>query len=435
MTTRPTIVIADTKSGLPQAFEEIFAPFGGVDSVIPAGSKVYVKPNGVYFSPGSYTDPTIVDALLSWLSDHGYRRLALMENSTHGIATRLVFAVTGYDRIARRHGAEAVYLDEGRTVPYALEGESAPIRIARRLFETFIDPARRPGNFYLSLPKLKTHSMATVTLGVKNQQAFPIDEDRMYLHTHKTLHERLARLYRMLQPDFCIIEGVNATFNGHIPPQALLAESSAPLNVLIGGRDTVAVDAVGARALGYAVEEVEHLRLVTEQDLGEGRLENIDVVGDLGRFGTRYPFAIQRRFREDVRIVEGRERACVEGCKGNTECVLEILSNDYASHGGFSIVFGRGFDGDLADLQGDILVVGPCAIRERGEELRRRYAGRRIVEVNAHNDLRGVTTALTSLMGVRPLDMVPLSRWRTLMALAQARLHGLNSRVPPLFGR
>jgi len=433
---RPIVVVADTTSGLPGAFEAIFAPYGGVGSVIPAGSKVYVKPNGVHFSPGTYTDAAVVDALLGWLRDHGYRRLALMENSTHGVATRLVFAATGYDRIARRHSAELVYLDEGATVPYTLDGEESPIRIPRRLFETFVDPARLPGSFYLSLPKLKTHSMATVTLGVKNQQAFPIDKDRMHLHNHETLHPRLARLYRMVRPDFCIIEGISATFNGHVPPRTLLAESSATLNVLIGGRDTVAVDAVGARVLGYTVEEVEHLRLVAEWGLGKGRLDNIDVGGDMSRFQTRYPHAILRRFRPDVRIVEGRERACAEGCKGNTECVLEILSNDYASGGGFSVVFGKGIhDGDLDGLPGDILIVGPCAIGERGAELRRRYPGRRIIEVNAHNDLRGITTALTSLMGVRPLDMVPLSRWRTLMVLTQARLHGLNSRLPPLMGR
>jgi len=433
---RPTVVIADTTGGLPDAFEAVFAPFGGVGSVIPSGSKVYVKPNAVHFSPGAYTDAAVVDALLGWLRDHGFRRLALIENSTHGVATRLVFAVTGYDRIVRRHGAEAVYLDEGRTVPYTLEGESTPVRIPRRLSDTFIDTARRPGNFYLSLPKLKTHSMATVTLGVKGQQAFPIDEDRMHLHNHETLHLRLARLYRMVQPDFCIIEGVSATFNGHVPPRALLAESSAPLNVLVGGRDTVAVDAVGARVLGYSVEEVEHLRLVAEWGLGEGRLDNIDVVGDLGRFNTRYPYVILRRFRPDLHIVEGRERTCVEGCKGNTECVLEILSNDYPSHGGFSVVFGKGFeDADLEGLPGDILIVGPCAVSERGADLRRRYPGRRVIEVNAHNDLRGITATLTSLMGVRPLDMVPMSRWRALTVLARARLHGLNSRLPPLLGR
>ncbi|MGQ9572818.1 MAG: DUF362 domain-containing protein [Dehalococcoidia bacterium] len=432
---RPIVTIADTTSGLPAAFDAVFAPYGGVANVIPVGSKVHIKPNAIHFSPGMHTDPAVVDALLAYLSDHRYRRLALMENSSHGLSTRLVFTANGYADIARRHGAELVYLDEGRTVPYTLEGEQLPIRISRRLYETFIDPARRPGNFYLSLPKLKTHSMTTMTLGVKNQQAFPIDADRMHLHNHDTLHLRLARLYRMVQPDFCIIEGVTAIFNGHVPPTALLKESSVALNVLIGGQDTVAVDTIGCKVMGYAIEEVEYLRLAAEWGLGEGRLDHIEVIGDLSRFRQRYPYTLLRRFHPDVRIVEGRERACVEGCKGNTECVLEIFSNDYPSQGNFTIVFGKGLaDADLDNLRGDILVVGTCAVRERAADLRQRYPDRRIIEVDAHNDLRGITAGLATLMKIKPMDMVPLSPLRSLWLLLQARLHGLNSRMPPLFG-
>ena len=432
---QPIVTIADTTNGLPAAFDAIFAPYGGVAKVIPAGSKVHIKPNGIHFSPGMHTEPAVVDALLSYLSDHGYRRLALMENSSQGAPTRLVFEANGYADIARRHGAELIYLDEGRTTPYTLEGEEAPIRISRRLYETFIDPSRRPGNFYLSLPKLKTHPMTTMTLGVKNQQAFPIDEDRMEFHNHETLHPRLARLYRMVQPDFCIIEGVTAIFNGHVPPKALLKESSVQLNVLIGGQDTVAVDAVGSKVMGYAVEEVEHLRLVAEWGLGEGRLENIKVIGDLSRFQRRYPFTLLRRFPPDVRIVEGRERACIEGCKGNTECALEMLSNDHPCQGGFSIVFGRGFeDGDLDGLPGDILLVGTCALDDQGADLRRRYPDRRIIEVGSHNDIRGITAGLATLLKIRPVDMAPLHPLRAFWIVLQARLHGLNSRVPPLLG-
>jgi len=432
---RPTVTIADTTNGLPAALEAIFAPYGGVANVIPSGSRVYVKPNGILFSPGMHTDPSVVDALLGWLGDHGYNRAALMENCTQGAATRLVFAVTGYADIARRHGAEVIYLDEGKTVPYTLEGEEAPIRIPRRLYETFIDPARRPGNFYLSLPKLKTHSMTTVTLGVKNQQAFPIHEDRMHFHNHDTLHLRLARLYRMVRPDFCVIEGLTAVFHGNAPPRTLLDECSAQLNILIGGQDTVAVDTVGARVLGYTIEEVEHLRLTAEWGLGEGQLERIELIGDLSPYQTRYPYTLLRRFHPDVRIVEGRERACVEGCKGNSEVILEILTNDYSGQGGFTVVFGKGFqDADLENLPGDILVVGQCAVGERGAELRRRYPKRRIIEVGAHNDLRGIIAGLNTLMNVKTLDMIPLNPLRSSWLLLQAKLHGLNSRLPPMLG-
>ncbi len=432
---RPVVTIADTTKGLPAAIDAIFTPYGGIAKVIPFGTKVYLKPNAIQFFPGMHTDPALLDALLGYLRDHGYTRLALMENASHGVATRLVFAINGYADIGKRHGAEIVYLDEGGTVPYALEGEDVPIRIPRRLFEAFIDPSRSEGNFYLGVPKLKTHSMTTVTLGVKNQQAFPVDADRMHFHNHETLHARLARIYRMVRPDFCIIEGITATFNGHVPPPSLLEESTAQLNVLIGGQDTVAVDTVGSKVLGYAIEEVEHLRLAAEWGLGEGSLDRIEVIGDLGRFQTRYPHTLLRRFHPDVRIVEGRERACVEGCKGNTECALEIMSNEYDGQGNFTIVFGRGFeDADLEGLRGDILVVGNCAVNDRGADLRRRYPDRRVIEVDAHNDLRGITAGVATMMKLKPTDMVPLHPLRVGWLMLQAKLHGLNSRMPPLLG-
>jgi hypothetical protein len=257
----------------------------------------------------------------------------------------------------------------------------------------------------------------------------------MHFHNHDTLHLRLARLYRMVRPDFCVIEGVTAVFHGNVPPRTLLDECSAQLNILIGGQDTVAVDTVGARVMGYTIEEVEHLRLTAEWGLGEGRLERIELIGDLSPYQTRYPYTLLRRFHPDVRIVEGRERACVEGCKGNSEAVLEILTNDFSGQGGFTIVFGKGFeDADLEDLPGDILVVGSCAVSERGAELRRRYPKRRIIEVGAHNDLRGIIAGLNTLMKVKTLDMIPLNPLRSSWLLLQARLHGLNSRLPPMLG-
>jgi len=102
------VVIADTTQGLKPALEEIFEPHGGIKSVIPKnGGTIYVKPNGIHFTPHSHTDPAVLEAVLAYLRDHGYTRLAVMESCTGGNFTRLVFKVTGYTDICRRYGAEA----------------------------------------------------------------------------------------------------------------------------------------------------------------------------------------------------------------------------------------------------------------------------------------------------------------------------------------
>ena len=60
------VVIADTKErALGDALDEIFAAFGGLRSLIPSGAQIAVKPNAINFSAQAYTDPTVLDALLS----------------------------------------------------------------------------------------------------------------------------------------------------------------------------------------------------------------------------------------------------------------------------------------------------------------------------------------------------------------------------------
>ncbi len=433
----PIVTIADTTKGLKPALEAIFAPHGGIEGVIPqkikdGGGTVYVKPNGIHFTPHAHTDPRVLEALLAYLRDHGYSRLAVMESCTGGNFTRLVFRVTGYDRICRRYGAKSVYLDEGPTVKVDLR-DGTRARVSRRLHDEII---QRGSNFYLDLPKLKTHSMAAVTLGVKNQQAFPVDADRMKQHSLATLHRRLAALYDLTRPDFCIIEGLIATAHGHFPITALLDEYLVPMDILIGGSDTLAVDVVGARVLGYSLEEVEHLRLCAEWGLGEGDLARIDVRGvELSRFTERLPHTMLRRFHPDVRWVVGRTKACVEGCRGNSEATHEMLYNDYDGQGGWTLVCGSGSEeADLDDLPGDILIVGPCACEEVGDLLAQRYPDRRIYQVPEHNDLMTNTRYQARLMGVTPVMMVPLNPLVSAFTLLQAKLHGLTARVPPLLG-
>lgn len=428
------VVIARAVDRLQEALEEVFAPFGGVEQALPQrGGTLYVKPNLIHYTPETFTDAGLIEALLATLRDHGYSRLAVMENCTGGNLTRLVFRVTGVAALCRRYGARAVYLDEGPTVEVQLEGEDHPTHIPRLLHDEIV---QRGDNTYLSVPKLKTHSMSTVTLGVKNQQAFPVDAERMVRHDRDTLHARLVSLFQLARPDFCLVEGLTATQHGHFPPTALLDECVVPMGILVGGRDTLAVDTVAARILGYEVAEVEHLRLCAERGLGEADLSRIEVVGEpLASFSERLPHTLLGRFHPEVRIVEGRDKACVEGCKGNSECILQMLSVDFDGGGGWSLVFGQGFTGeDLADLPGDILVVGPCAVAEVGDALAERYPDRTVYRVNAHNDLMNNTRYQARLAGVTPVKMVPINPVAAAWTLLVAKLHGLTSRVPPLLG-
>ncbi|MBU1181401.1 MAG: DUF362 domain-containing protein [Proteobacteria bacterium] len=427
------VVIADTTKGIRACLDEIFGVFGGIDKVIPKnGGRVYIKPNAVHFTPFAYTDIDVMDAMLGYLNDNGYNRISVMEGSTGGNFTRLVFKIVGYAKLCKKYGAEPLYLDEGKIVTVGLN-DGTKIRVSKRLHDEIII---RGENFYIDMPKLKTHSMAVVTLGVKNQQGFPVAPDRMAAHSHGTLHKRLAALYAMTRPDFCIIEGVKATAHGHIPILSFNKELVLDINILIGGNDTLAVDVVGARTFGYSIDKVLHLSHCAKAGLGEGDIDKIEIKGiPLSRFDKKIPYTLLRKFNPDVRIVIGKKMACVEGCKGNTEAIQEMIYNDYNGRGGWSLIYGSGFeDADLANLPGEILIVGPCACSEIGAKLKSIYPGRKIHQVNEHNDLMNNTRLQLKLSGVPPLRLCPCSPLSAAFSLLQAKLHGLNATVPPLLG-
>ena len=181
---------------------------------------------------------------------------------------------------------------------------------------------------------------------------------------------------------------------------------------------------------------MENLRRCAELGLGEGRLDQIDVQGiPLSRFAERAPHELLRRFHSEGRWLVGRSRACIAGCRGNSECIQQMLYNDYGAKGGWTLVCGSGFEAEDVDgLPGDILVIGPCACSEVAPEVRKRDPARRILEVPEPNGLMANTHWQARLMGVAPLRMVPLNPILSAWTLLQARLHVLQARVPPLFG-
>ncbi len=77
------------------------------------------------------------------------------------------------------------------------------------------------------------------------------------------------------------------------------------------------MDTVGAKILGYDVEEVKHIKLAAEQGLGIGDFKDIEIIGDISRFRERFPCTPCRDCPSEVRFVKGREMVFMESCYGN----------------------------------------------------------------------------------------------------------------------
>lgn len=443
------VYISETDNGIKDTVYELIANIEASDGPILKSSKrIYIKPNGIDFKPHCHTSPEVLRAVIEYFKGKGAEQIYVMENSTQSNATRLVFEITGYKGVCDDTGAQPIYLDEQKTQTFEFKGKPSVNEDSKgyilktfRLPKTIVDiMENRDKVTYVNLPKLKTHSMAVVTLGVKNQWGLPQHADRGKDHNYN-LHSKLVDVYEYIKPDLTLIDGTEGTIHGHYPPTAFEDELVIDFGILIGGTDTISVDTVGARIFGFSVDDVPHLKIANKRGLGEGNLNNIEVIGkDLANYNKTYEWDLLDRFPEDVKIVKGKELLCREGCQNNPLATLQVLAYDHDKKfdGGFFIVMGKGHEENLIETlksEGYTkgLVAGFCAIDEVGQKLRETFGKKNVYFSHNCNNLAETLTALFKLSGVSPFDLVPISTLKALWILILSKLHGSKALTPALF--
>ncbi len=419
--------------------KSIFDCFGGISPIIEGKKAAYIKPNGIDAKPYAYTRPEVLEALIILLKEAGLRDIFVFENSTQSNYTRIVFEASGYHEVCKRTGAKPIYLDEEETEEYQFSSRKERdydreiLHLSTTVVKELIENRER--NFYVNLPKLKTHSMSGVTLGIKNQWAFPRHEDRKYDHNFN-LHSKLSDVLRIVEPDFTIIDGVEGTIHGHYPATSLIEESVIPFRLLIGGTNVFATDLVGTRIFGLDIDDVPHLKLTKERGLTRGvnLLEDINIIGDLSPYTKKYPYDIIEKFPENVNMVVGKDLWCKEGCRNNPLMLLQVLYLDYGGKGKFDLIMGKGFNLDTIDgLEGPALVCGHCAIEEVGKRLVENLGKKNVYFSDGCNNLAKTAAAMLKLMKVNPMKLVDLNPLKGIWLLFLAKLHGSKANVPSPF--
>ncbi len=429
-TSSARVSITDIKRDLDGAVKRVMDE-NGVSGIIKAKPReVFVKVNAIDSKQYCYTSVDVTGAVLDYCRDAGAQKLYLMENATQGNFTRLVFHGVGFKEAARRRGARCLYLDEGKQSRVTLPHMGYEISVSEHVKRIIDD---RDEVTYINVPKLKLHSMAVLTCGIKNQYGLIMHKDRASDHNWN-LHRKLADIYSVIKPDFTLVDGTVGTVYGHYPPVALQKQSLVPFNILVGGTDTLAVDTVCARIFGYSVDEVAHLAEAREMGLGCADLDRIEIVGEsLDRFKEKYPYQLYDAFPPDVEVIRGTDRNCLEGCDANTMAGLQNFYLDYEGKGGFTIVMGKGFaPGQIEGITGRVYVAGPCAYEETYQTLVSRLGRKNVQYTTECNDLAGSIGGLARLMKVSTLKLAPLDPFTSIRLLAAAKLHRSTARVAPI---
>jgi uncharacterized protein (DUF362 family) len=246
-------------------FKALEAIKSDVENVLSMTKPILIKPNYInsqHPSTGITTDSRVLEGIVKFLKERKIKEIVIGEGS--GFAdTFQAFKVAGVDTVAERWNVKLIDLNKDEFVeiyppnPLSLK----KVKVAKTALESTI----------ISVPKLKPHRIATVTLSLKNMMGALASKGSM--HTG-SLSKNIADLASVLRPSISVIDGIIAG-EGHET-----SGNPVEMNLIIAGTDPVAVDAVGAAVMGIPPNDVKHLVLAEKKGLGTCNLEYITVLGE-----------------------------------------------------------------------------------------------------------------------------------------------------------
>jgi uncharacterized protein (DUF362 family) len=229
--------------------------------------QILIKPNYInskHPSTGITTDSRVIEGVVKFLKTGKMPSDVVIGEGSGFADTFQAFEIAGVNAIANRWGVKLVDLNKDEFVEAQVPNPLSlkRVRVAKTALESAI----------ISVPKLKPHRIATVTLSLKNMMGALASKGSM--HRGTSLSENIADLASVLKPSLSVIDGIIAG-EGHET-----SGDPVPMNLVIAGTDPVAVDAVGAAVMGIAPEDVKHLLLAEKKGLGTCQLANITILGE-----------------------------------------------------------------------------------------------------------------------------------------------------------
>jgi Domain of unknown function (DUF362) len=229
-----------------------------------------------YF-PACSSQPWQVDGVLSKMLADGFPRERLLPLENRTVVTEPHEGVRNnrWASVLARHRLGFTALPEVEWQVYRFK---SPLLKLNHIFPEGIQiPAMYPGRQILHLPTVKTHGHAVMTGSVKNSFGGLLREVRHY--AHKYMHEVLVDLLYMqreLHPAvFTVMDGTVA--GDGAGPRTMIPRIK---NLVLASSDSVAIDAIASRLMGFDPMSIPFLRMAHERGLGVADPRDIDVVGD-----------------------------------------------------------------------------------------------------------------------------------------------------------
>ena len=225
------------------------------------GKRVVLKPNLVEYHTAHRinTNPLLVAAAVDCFRSLGAREIIIADGPGHQRDTEMLLEVSGLDAVVRGERVRFVDLntDSIHRVPTKTNFTT--------LQELWLPETILNADVVVSMPKMKTHHWAGVTLSLKN--LFGVIPSVRYgwpknvLHWHG-INESIVDIATTVRPAFTIIDGIEG-MEGNGPLHGETVNSQ----VIVMSENLAAADATAARLMGLDPIRITHLNMM--QSLGE----------------------------------------------------------------------------------------------------------------------------------------------------------------------
>jgi len=294
---KDVVSIVKIKDGkISVAVEEAIDLLGGIKNVTTGINSVLLKPNLVAPDLNCTTKPEVVKTIAKLFKYSGKEVMIgeasaaadsfnVIGNETYRTRKREildrmqqhVFDTLGYTEMARSLGIPLINLHSGEIVEVALDSGYAAnsVRIHRALTEA---------DLICSIPMMKTHTLATVTLSMKNLIGlYPGTE---YYSVRSWLHDRAAErgssgvAYEVIDMNHAVKTGLSiidasSAMEGDGPFSGTLVD----MNLIIAGTSPLATDMVGSKVMGFETDEIPAIILAHKSGMKPENLSDIDIRG------------------------------------------------------------------------------------------------------------------------------------------------------------
>jgi uncharacterized protein (DUF362 family)/ferredoxin len=263
-------------------------PLGGIKAFVKRGDKVLLKPNLLTAKHPDRcvtTHPAVVKVVAHLVQEAG--GIPTIGDSP---------AVGGLLRVAAQAGIAAVADEVG--CPLVEFKEVAQITTGEpytfRRFE--LAKAVLDADVVINLPKVKTHSMTLLTLGVKNIFGCIPGMRKAQWHLkagidHAYFAGMLAELCQLVKPALTIADGVIG-MEGEGPGSG----DPRPLGMIVASGNPYALDTAICQIIGVPPERLPTIQAAQQRGFAGAEPKQIEVVGHRIEGGGLAPFRLPARF-------------------------------------------------------------------------------------------------------------------------------------------